>query len=312
MQETSFTHTAADGTPLIVRQWTPDNKASIRAVVQIVHGMAEHSARYRRLAQALTDAGYVIVAHDQRGHGETAGSLEAAGDFGVRDGWGHLLSDALEINQWIHRSWPEIPHGLLGHSMGSFVTQNYLILHGRTIDAAVISATDYSMGLLGPIARGIIKLITVFGGRRYRSWFAEQISYKAFNKPFEPARTGFEWLSRDTAEVDKYIADPFCGFRCTNQFWLDFLGGLMDIDSDSARSQIPKDLPVYLFAGDADPVAKYGKGPTQLADAYRQVGMRKVDLKLYAEGRHELFNDINRDEVTADLIEWLNNHLAVN
>lgn len=309
MQEKKFIHTAADGQRLVVRQWTPDNNAEIRAVLQIVHGMAEHTARYARLARALTNAGYVVIAHDQRGHGETAGSLEAAGDFGTNDGWGHLLSDVYELNQWIHRTWPGIPHGLLGHSMGSFVTQNYLILHGDSIDAAVISATDYSLGLLGPIARGIIKLITVFGGRSYRSWFAEQISYKTFNKPFQPARTEFDWLSRDEAEVDKYINDPYCGFRCTNAFWLDFFGGLIYIDCDDERAQIPKKLPVYLFAGDQDPVAKYGKGPAALADAYKRVGMTDVTLKIYAGGRHELFNETNRDEVTADLLNWLDRHL---
>ncbi len=306
MKQAELRHHTLDRVELRGYIWLPEEGVTPRGAVQILHGMAEHAARYRRLAEALTTAGYVVYAQDLRGHGRTAGTLEKLGHFADLDGWQLVLSDVSDLNQLIHRSHPGLPVCLLGHSMGSFLAQHYIALYGETIAACALCATDYSTDLLRRLGLAVANFEALRMGVRGRSRILKRMSFGQFNKAFEPARTAFDWLSRDPAEVDKYLKDAYCGFECSAQLWIDLLTGLGKIRSREARARIPKNLPIYLFAGARDPVGRFGSGPKKLQLVYQKAGIHDVDLRLYPEARHELFNELNRDEVTEDFIEWLN------
>lgn len=294
---------ASDGKRLALYRWAPEAEA--RGVVQIAHGMAEHGARYARLGQALAAQGYLVYASDHRGHGKTAASDDELGLFADADGWSRVIEDVHEINRHLASEHPELPRCLLGHSMGSFISAAYLQTHPGTVEAAVLSGTGNAGTLLHEAGRLIAKLERLRQGPRGRSALIAFMSFGAFNNEFKPARTEFDWLSRDPAEVDAYVADPRCGFDCTNSLWVDFLGGLVDIGRPERLARIPKQLPIYVFSGARDPVGEQGKGVEALVAKLRGAGLERVSLRLYADGRHEMINETNRDEVTADLIAWL-------
>jgi alpha-beta hydrolase superfamily lysophospholipase len=298
-----------DGHSIAVYAW-PAPTGKPKAVVQIAHGMAEHAARYDRPALALTRAGYQVYASDHLGHGRTAQRLSDYGYFGPSDGWTRLVDDVHAVNRRIAVEHPNLPRVLMGHSFGSFIAQQYLLRYADTLNAAVLSGTT-SGALPGVWAgRAVAALEKLRVGGRNRSGLLTQFSTGQYNQQFAPTRTPNDWLSRDPVEVDKYTGDPLCGFELTVQGWIDLLGGLIAIDDHAARTRIPRDLPVYLFAGSKDPVGRNGAGPALLAAAYDRAGMQRVSCKLYTEARHETLNETNRDEVVAELIAWLDANAA--
>ncbi len=306
MQSSTSTVTAHDGTPLFVYRWLPEGRPT--AVVQIAHGMAEHAGRYARLAESLTGAGYAVYAHDHRGHGQTATDPKDVGYFADGDGWGTAIADMLAITRHAKGENPDLPVVLLGHSMGSLLGRSYAMDHGREIDALVLSGTGGDQGLLGQVGQRVAALEGRLRGRRHTSSLMNTLTFGAFNKEFKPARTDFDWLSRDDAEVDKYLADPACGKVFTSGFFTDLLTGVNAIAKDSNVRRIPVDLPIYLLSGDRDPVGDNGKGVTGVRDQLLQAGVTDVTMRLYPQARHELFNETNRDEVVADLLDWLATH----
>jgi alpha-beta hydrolase superfamily lysophospholipase len=285
-----------DGHQVPLRVWRPAGPP--RAAVQIVHGLAEHSARYARLAEALNAAGYVVYAHDHRGHGPSAKDL---GFFAERDGWRLLLDDIHAVAQRIAADWPGTPRVFLGHSMGSFLGQTYIGEHGEELAAAVLSGTSGPPPSILPIGRRLVAFERWRQGARAKSRLVQDLLFGAQNKPFQPARTPFDWLSRDPAEVDKYVADPLCGFELTNQLAADLAEALADVGSPALAARAPKTLPLYIVSGARDPVG--AKLPV-LLETYRAAGL-DVTAKIYPDARHEVFNETNRDEVTRDLIAWL-------
>lgn len=299
-----------DSASLAVYEWAMPAGATPAAVVQISHGMAEHARRYDRAAQALVRAGYAVYASDHRGHGQTARSPEDLGFFAYTDGWSRVVADLHRVNRHIASRHEGVPIVLLSHSMGSFLAQDYLFTHGSTLAGAVLSGTNSGGAALVRVGLALAHVERLRIGARGRSKLLQAASFGDFNRRFKPTRTEFDWLSRDPAEVDKYIADPLCGFEMTVQGWIDVFGGLLRIDEQENRERIPRDLPVYLFAGAEDPVGRAGKGVLALAEAYRRAGISDVTHKLYPGGRHEMFNEINRDEVVADLVAWLDRHLS--
>jgi alpha-beta hydrolase superfamily lysophospholipase len=303
MDTAEFIEKAADGAALYVRRWQP--ATAPRGVIQIVHGLAEHSGRYARLAAALTGARYAVYASDHRGHGRTAQSPEERGFFAASDGWAKCVGDLWSVNRRIAVEHPDRPVVLLGHSMGSFLAQNFVEHHGDVLAGVVLSGSSGKPPAMAAVGRFIARLERLRLGPRGRSLLLDHLGFGAFNKAFEPARTPFDWLSRDQAEVDTYIADPLCGGSSTIQLWLDLLGGLNLIARPALQARIPKDLPIHLIAGSLDPVTGNTKGLEKLIGAYRAAGLTRVSHRFYAGARHELFNEINRDEVTADLLGWL-------
>jgi len=306
-----FTITAADGAPIAVYRWLPA-AGTPRAMIQIAHGASEHAGRYTRLAEVLTAAGYGVYANDHRGHGRTAGALERFGVAGP-DGWNRLVDDARQLTEHIARAHPGCAIVLLGHSMGSLVAQYYLQRDPRALHGVVLSGT---LSALPPGSEDLDARIDAAIRQQGRDVPSEDFAmlFVGFNDRFAdsgpPAgATGFEWLSRDHAEVKKYVDDPWCGLPLSNGFVADSLRQQSDIWGPGAEERIPRHLPVLFVAGDQDPVGEYGEGVRRLADRYRRAGI-PVTEHIYAGARHEVFNEINRDDVHRDLLTWLEQIMA--
>lgn len=299
----SLTLGVPDGQSLFVYRWLPD--APARAQVQIVHGLAEHAGRYARLAEALTRAGYAVYAHDWRGHGQTAKSPAELGYFADAAGWDKCLDDAWAVTRRMQADQPNLPVVMVGHSMGSFLTQHFIAQHGDALAGAMLCASNGKPKALAGLGRYVARMERLRLGPKGKSSLIHRRAFGAFNKHFEPALTPFDWLSRDPAEVDKYVADPLCGFPCSVQLWIDLLDALGRIADPALQARVPKHLPIYVIAGTRDPVSTNSAGLKQLLDAYAAAGLGRVDHRFFAGARHELFNETNRDEVTADLVAWL-------
>lgn len=281
--------------------WAP--AASPRAVVQILHGMAEHIQRYERMAKALNERGFLVAGRNHRGHGEGAARL---GYFADHGGWDAILSDAHDVSLDLKRRCPGAPFFLLGHSMGSFLAREYALRYGAELDGLILSGTGYYGKPLCAAGKALAKL----SPKKKPAGLVNGIAFAGNNKPFAPGRTGFEWLSRDEKEVDRYAADPLCGFCFTGSAFADFFGGLTALCDEKRLEKMPKELPVYFMSGDHDPVGQMGEGVKKVAEQFRRAGMKNVTVKLYKDARHELFNEINRDEATADLIGWLEGRIS--
>jgi alpha-beta hydrolase superfamily lysophospholipase len=304
MNQSTFILRASDGVDVFVRHWLPGGPP--KAVVQIAHGLAEHSERYTRLAKALTGAAYAVYANDHRGHGHTAKTPAELGFFNERDGWRKCLDDLWMLNRHIASEHPGAPIFLFGHSMGATMAQQFVIEHGESIAGAVLSGANGQPTGLAGIGRCITWVERLRLGRRGHSALVGNLTFGAFNKRFAPARTEFDWLSRDHAEVDKYVADPLCGFPASVQLWVELLAAWAEISRPASYDRIPKDLPVYVIAGKLDPVSAGARQIKPMLGALRAAGLKNVECRIYADARHELLNETNRDEVTRDLIEWLN------
>jgi alpha-beta hydrolase superfamily lysophospholipase len=299
----TFALASADGPPRFVYRWLPG--AAPKAALQIAHGLVEHAGRYGRLAEALTGAGYAVYAGDHRGHGRTAPTPEDLGFFAEHDGWRKCVDDLWVLNQHIAANHPGLPIVLIGHSMGSFMAQHFISEHGEALSGVILAGSDGKPARRTRALRTIARIERLRLGPRGRSALVHSLAFGSLNKQFAPVRTEADWLSRDSAEVDKYVADPLCSFRPTLQLWVDLLGALDEIANPARQALIPKQLPISVIAGTRDPTSANSKGLKQLLCAYRAAGLQRVSYRFYPEARHELFNETNRDEVTRELIAWL-------
>jgi len=305
-----------DGAKLFLYRWSPDQGQTTRAVLHIVHGMAEYALRYRRLAEELTAVGIEVWAADQRGHGKTASlDVNTAGNGGLlghcADGNGFpvVTRDVHALNGEIRKT-TNAPIFLLGHSWGSFITQNYIEEYSNDliINGCILSGTKGPGDFMVKMGIPVMKLLAVFCGQRNGSRIAKSLADGPYNKPFKPNRTPFDWLSRDEKEVDKYVEDPLCGFLCSVGFYRDIAKGLNRIHKSKAMEKINRDLPVYVFSGSRDPVGNMGASPAALVNRYRNLGIGDLEFVLYPGARHETFNETNRKEVIDNLISWINRH----
>jgi alpha-beta hydrolase superfamily lysophospholipase len=274
-------------------------------VVQIVHGMSEHAARYRELGERLVASGYAAYAHDQRGHGRSVPPGEEPGHIADEDGFDRAVADVRCVSQRVAVEHPAAARVLLGHSLGSFLVQRLLYEHPDEMAAAVLSASNGRPPPIAALGRVVARLERARLGRRGRSKLLDALSFGDFNRHFRPNRTGFDWLSRDQIEVDAYVADPLCGLLCSTQCWIDLLDALPKLTRPANLARIPKALPIYAFAGDRDPVGDMGRGVLRLVDAYRRAWLTDVTHRLYPGGRHEMLHETNRHEVMNDLVGWL-------
>ncbi len=292
-----------------VHAWLPDGEP--QAVLQIVHGMAEHGGRYARLGRALAEAGYAVYAQDLPGHGRSVRTADELGHTADRGDWHLTLSAVNAVRGEIERRHGDLPLFMLGHSRGSFLLQDYLVEHGGGLAGAVLSASCAHMGPLRPIGLALLRAEALWFGRSRRSAVGEALAFRDFNRRFKPARTAFDWLSRDAAEVDRYISDPLCGFRCSSALWIDLLQAGARLGQPQRLARIPQRLPLLLINGTADPACRGERGARGLERMYRAAGLNDVTLRLYADARHELLNDTCRDEVTRDLRAWLDARVSV-
>ncbi len=291
--------TSATGAALDARLWRPESE--IVGVVQLVHGMSEHIARYDELAQALCAAGYAVAGHTHLGHGEMAQRL---GYFAETGGWDALVGDVHRLRQQTQALYPDKPYFLLGHSMGSFVVRTYCLSHEEGLRGVVLSGTGHQPQAVVAMGALVADVQKAFGMARKPGKLLNQMSFGSYNSAFRPNRTPYDWLSVNEENVDAYIADPYCGFPFTVQGYRDLFDGLSRLAPAHLGTMKP-DVPVYLLSGALDPVGAAGKGVETTARELRAAGVADVTVKLYEGGRHEMFNETNRKDVFADLVAWL-------
>lgn len=290
---------AADGHEMRALSWCPDGDAS--CVVQILHGLGEYSDRYGRFAEAATARGIAVVAHDHRGHGPGAAT---PGHFANSGGWIKVANDVETVHSAIREQFDDAPIVMLGHSMGSYIAQYFAMHYGARLAGLILSASTWPSRVQLFPARVLAHIEKLRLGAGSSSELLYSLGFGNFNNRFKPARTAHDWLSRDEAEVDKYVADQLCGGPYSCALWLDLIGGLIEISSDHALSRIPSDLPILITGGSLDPVGGEN-GMGRLALHYAQTLHQHLTVKIYDGGRHEMLNEVNRDEVTADWLDWI-------
>lgn len=306
----TFSLTASDGADVACYHWPCDAPlVQTKAVVQIAHGMGEHAARYDAVAQHLSQAGFAVYANDHRGHGVTG---QANLGYMGGDGWNRVLADAYELNRLIEDTYPELPRVLLGHSMGSMMSQQYITRYGHSIDLLVLSGSPgFKAKSAGFLSSTIAKFEKWRLGAGQSSDLLQRLLFGDANKPFAADdATGFEWLSRDAAQVQLYLDDEACGFVLSTGSLVDLFAGSKTTTQPEVLAKIPQDLPIYVFSGTQDPVHGEQKDIQRMLQAFYDQGLSAVTVKWYPGGRHEMFNETNREEVLADLVGWLEQQLA--
>lgn len=284
MTSTDFTFPSSDGVVVAAHRWDPDGAP--RGIVQLTHGMGEHVRRYEPLASFLTKHGFAVIGQDHRGHGATASSADDHGHLGAA-GWRGLVEDIGRLSATARNAHPGLPLVLLGHSMGSFAAQQYALDHSRDITALVLTGTAV-LDLLEPALD-----------------LDQPLDLAMFNAPFAPARTDFDWLSRDEKQVDLYVNDPQCGFGLDEQATVGMFAGARQLADPARVAAMRDELPVYIAVGDQDPVNGQLTLLSPLVERYT-AALQDVTVHIYPGARHEVFNETNRDEVRTDLLTWLN------
>ena len=297
---------ARAGFTVYAREWLPERPA--RAVIQIVHGIAEHIGRYEEIARFLSGYGFLVCGEDHLGHGRTAEGGNY-GFFAPADGWDLVVRDIRRLRELEGEKYPTLPYLLLGHSMGSFLTRTYLIAYPGTLDGAILSGTGQEPAPLVALGRALSALECRRLGPQGVSPLVDTLSLGAYNRRFRPNRTSADWISRDPAAVDAYLADPLCRSKPTVSMFRDMMEGLQFIAvRDNLRKMDPS-TPVLLLSGDRDPVGGMGKGVRKVQNMFLDAGCTDVTLKLYPGCRHEMFHEVNQQEVFQDLLAWLEDRL---
>jgi alpha-beta hydrolase superfamily lysophospholipase len=286
MDPDTFSYRSADGRHLAGYRWAARDGQTGAGVVVLVHGMGEHLRRYDHVANALTSQGFVVYGHDHRGHGASVAAEGEPGQLGP-NGWSALVEDLNLVIAQAKSDHPHLPVVIVAHSMGSFATQQFLLDHGGEVDAVALTGTA-ALDLL----ESALDL-------------SSDLDLSAFNTPFQPARTDFDWLSRDESVVDAYLADPLCGFGIDAASLKDMFAGARRLADPAQVARMPRDLPVYVAVGSKDPVNGGLILLWALVDRYRAAGLSDVTVRVYDDGRHEILNEINRAEVIDDLLQWL-------
>ena len=288
---------------LRVIMWKP--KGSILAVLQISHGMIEHIERYNDFANYLAKRGFLVVGNDHLGHGKSVHSNDELGYFNAPDSSKTVVDDLHKLTTRIKSQYQGLPYFLLGHSMGSFMARRYIMTYGNELDGAIIMGTGEKPAAILESGKLLIRLISLFKPMTYRSNLIEQACFGTYNNRFKPKRTKSDWLSRDTAQVDAYLQDPLCNFIFTLNGYQTLFDALSFIRHSQNIKQIPKDLPIFMVAGTEDPVGNYGKAVTKIYSTYKALGIQDISLKLYKSARHEILNELDKEQVYADLYTWL-------
>jgi alpha-beta hydrolase superfamily lysophospholipase len=281
-----------------------------RAVVQVNHGLAEHAARYARFADFLAARGFCIYAHDHRGHGRTRAPDAPPGRFASDNGVEKVLADVGAVHDLIAAENPGMPVILFGHSMGGLIGLNFLLRHSGRVRAAAIWNANFSAGLAGRAALALLAWERFRLGSDVPSRLLPKLTFRAWGRAVPGHRTPFDWLSRDAAEVEKYSADPLCGWDASVSMWRDVFGFIFAGADDRNFSAMRRDLPLLLVGGEQDPATDGGKAVSHLAARMRRMGFSNLFSRIYADTRHESLNELNRDAVIADFAAWLDGVLS--
>ena len=281
------------------------NTKELKAILQISHGMIEYVERYDEFARFFNENGILVIGNDHLGHGKTAANDEALGYFGEGQSK-TVVADLYEVTKYAKETYgKDIPYFLFGHSMGSFMARRYLMTYGNALTGAIICGTGYTPGIILTAGNICAKIIRLFKGEYHRSLFLKKIAFGSYNKRIPDAKTENDWLSRNMKNVEKYNQDKYCTFLFTVNGYQTLFGVLKFIQKKENIAQIPKELPLYFIAGKEDPVGNYGAGVLKVAKQYKDNGIKNIKIKLYENDRHELTNEIDRNTVFQDILQWL-------
>lgn len=288
--------------------WKPEGE--VKAVLQLAHGMVEYIDRYDEFANYLCEKGIYIVGNDHLGHGKSVQSKSEYGYFHKKNGNACLIADMHALRTRISKKYPDVPYFMLGHSMGSILMRQYMQVYGNGLSGVI---------LLGVVAerskaalcsgRILCKFLSLVKSGHYRSKLVDTLVTGSFNRKFKPALTRADWVTSDAEHLEKYINDPLCSFVFTVNAYYHMLGGLQQVSKKESAFMIPKHLPILLAAGSEDPVGKFGKGVRKIFEQYKKAGIEDVSLRLYSGDRHELLNETDRQQVYADLYDWLKSRI---
>lgn len=286
---------------IFVQSISPSEKNEIIGVIQIVHGMAEHSDRYIDVAHFLCNQGFAVIMHDHAGHGKSIKTNDDLGFFCENDGYKRIVEDVKKVSELAKKNFPDKKLIIWGHSMGSFITRQLIALYPNTVDAAIICGTSGKNPAAG-VGILLAKTVAKIKGARYRSKFIDSIAFGTYNKKFD-GNTGFEWLSLDSENVKKYVADEKCGYLFCASAFADLFSLLAEVSTQDWYNKVPTNLPIYLIAGEMDPVGNYGKGVQEVFENLKKTG-HNVDMKLYPLLRHEIHNEKEKEQVYNDIADF--------
>ncbi|OQY39842.1 MAG: hypothetical protein B6229_02990 [Spirochaetaceae bacterium 4572_7] len=307
MVETSNVFKSVDNLDIHYYKWVPDESITPKAVFYLVHGSLEHSYRYIHVAKELTDAGYVVYGVDLRGHGRSVEKLDDLFYFSdKKDGWSLAIDDVERLSTIIKNENKELPIFIFGHSMGSFLIRDYISRSEKNIAGAIISGSGVGVPVLQIMLAFIAKIMILVGMKKRKSPFLHHMVYGTLDSMIKGHKIKGDFISRDLTEVEKYQSDPFCNKTATVDYIYEMLCAITRVNKFKNIKKYKKTIPLYLMSGGECPVGGKGKGINKLGKLYQKANFSDVTVKVYPEARHELVNEINRQEVISDMIEWLN------
>ena len=301
MNYSNFTFLNSFNKEIIGYKWKPDPESQ-KGVVLLIHGLAEHCGRYDHFSKFLNKNGFAVLGYDHPGHGQT--DPDSPGYISSEDGFHYMVQTVGDFLKFATAQFPGVPTIVFAHSMGSFLTQRYFQLYDDLPEAVIYSGSN---GKPPAILQGgiwISSLLRKIYGPESKSPFLNKLTFGEYNKPFKPARTEMDWLSRDQDQVDRYISDPYCGFNCSTSFYNDLFKGLKALHSHKPFAGNSAALPILLFSGESDPVSDMGKGIKNLEKLLIGSDAGRIQKKLYPGGRHEMLNETNREQVMEDVLQW--------
>lgn len=299
-----FYFPSADGlTNIHVSEWIPDGE--VRAVLQISHGMVEYIGRYGRFAEYLNEHGIYVVGNDHLGHGESVVSDEKLGYFNDPNGNECVIADLHQLRQMTEKKYPDVPYFMMGHSMGSFLIRQYMMLHGQGLAGVIVMGTGSQPDMVLKAGKAVCQAIAAVRGWQYRSQLVNIMAFGSNNQKFRPARTHMDWLTKDIEIVDAYLKDPWCTYTFTLNGFYQMFRSIQFVQDPANIAGIPKNLPLLVVSGADDPVGNSGKGVKQTYDGFLTAGVKDVEMVLYDGDRHEILNETDYEMVYGDLLGWL-------
>lgn len=287
--------------------WEP--QAEVKAVLQISHGMVEYIERYNDFAEYMTTQGVVVIGNDHLGHGHSVNSDEELGYFCEGHDSGMVVKDLHSVTEYAKKEYPNVPYFLFGHSMGSFMARRYIMTYGSELTGAVICGTGSQPGAVLGTAKCVANTIKLFHGEKYRSEFLKNLSFNGYNSRIKPLRTQNDWLTKDEKIVDAYNANKYCTFTFTLNGYLTLFDVITFIQKNNNIEKMPKDLPIYMIAGAEDPVGSFGVAVKSIYEDYKKRGQKDIEIKLYETDRHEILNELDRENVYKDVADWVNKRI---
>jgi len=299
-----FFYPSKDGlTQIHAIEWIPETE--VHGVLQIAHGMVEFIDRYDRFATFMASQGFYVVGNDHLGHGKSVTDEAQYGYFARDNGNLCVIGDMHQLREDTRKKYPDVPYFLLGHSMGSFLSRQYIEMHGAGLTGAIIMGTGYQPTATLNAGIALTGLLQKLKGDHFRSATVNNMALGSYNASFEPGRTKNDWLTKDEAIVDAYVANPLNQFMFTVNGYNNLFRGMRYCQRRENLDKIPKDLPILVVSGQNDPVGEFGKGPRTVAQSYREIGIRDVTLKLFPDDRHEILNELDHDAVDNYLLNWI-------